>query len=68
MRKNENRKFRSCYPQLSRLLRTKILFRELGRDMLRNPRRESQTHRFQGEREKTNATSVGSQAFQMRMS
>jgi hypothetical protein len=48
MRENKNKKLRLCCPQLGRLFRRKVLFRKLGRDLLRNPRREGQTHRLQG--------------------
>jgi hypothetical protein len=37
MKKNKNKKLRSCCPQPGRSLRRKQLFRELGQDLLRNP-------------------------------
>jgi hypothetical protein len=61
MRKNKNKKLRSSCPKSSRLLRRKILFRDLGQNLLRNPRSEDQTHRLQGERKRTGAAGVGSQ-------
>jgi hypothetical protein len=48
MRRKKSKKLRSYCPQLGRLLRRKVLFRELDWDLLRNPRREGQTHRLQG--------------------
>jgi hypothetical protein len=60
MRRNKNKKLRSCL-QWGRLFRRKTLFREVDQGLLRNPRKEGQAHKLQGERKRTDTTSLGNQ-------
>jgi hypothetical protein len=46
MKKNKNKMLRAYCPQLDRSLRRKTLFRELGQDLLRNPRKKGQAHKL----------------------